>query len=469
MFSTTIHPLKWYRDKKVTVVGLGAFGGGAGVTRFLHSLGAQLTVTDLKTAEELAEQVAALDEPDIRWVLGEHREEDLLGADLIVLNPAVPRDIPLVGKCLDAGVPLETEMNLFFKYCRGKICAVTGSNGKTTTASLVAAMARQRWPQLLLGGNIGRSLLPEVKNILEDDWVVLELSSFQLADLSCLERRPEISLITNLSENHLDWHKTYENYLAAKREILAPAPPAGLAVLNLFDSTLADWAKKTPREIAAIAAGIEDERGIAVDHESGRVRGLTDGEEKLLFCREDLQIRGDFNLLNAATAAAAAIGMGINPAEILAAVRSFTGVEHRLQSLGTHEGVEYFNDSIATTQESTIAALESLGPDVILICGGSSKGCGFSDLAEVAAGKARHVVLIGETASEIEAALRELKENCPATTHAPDLETAVEEATRVAKPGDRVLLSPACPSYDQFRNFEERGRTFCELISRRFD
>jgi UDP-N-acetylmuramoylalanine--D-glutamate ligase len=131
--------------------------------------------------------------------------------------------------------------------------------------------------------------------------------------------------------------------------------------------------------------------------------------------------------------------------------------------------VEYFNDSIATTQESTIAALESLGPDVILICGGSSKGCGFSDLAEVAAGKARHVVLIGETASEIEAALLELKEDCPATTHAPDLEAAVEEATRLARPGDRVLLSPACPSYDQFRNFEERGRTFCELISRRFN
>ena len=469
MFSETIHPLQWYRDKKVTVVGLGAFGGGAGVTRFLHSLGARLTVTDLKTAAELEEQVAALDALDIRWVLGEHREEDLLEADLIVLNPAVPRDIPLVRMCLDAGVPLETEMNLFFKYCRGKICAITGSNGKTTTASLVAAMARQHWPQLLLGGNIGHSLLPEVESIREDEWVVLELSSFQLADLACLERRPEISLITNLSENHLDWHKTYENYLAAKREILAPAPAAGLAVLNLFDPTLADWARETPRKIASITSDIEDELGIAVDHESGRVSGLVDGEQKLLFCREDLQIRGDFNLLNAATAAAAAIGMGINPVELLAAVRSFTGVEHRLQSLGTHEGVEYFNDSIATTQESTIVALESLGPNVILICGGSSKGCGFSRLAEVAADKARHVILTGETATEIETALLELKENGPALTHAPDLAAALEEAIRLAKPGDRVLLSPACPSYDQFRNFEERGRTFCELISRRFN
>ena len=468
MFSKTIHPLKWYRDKKATVVGLGAFGGGAGVTRFLHSLGARLTVTDLKTAGELEEQVASLDGLGIDWVLGEHREEDLLEADLVVFNPALPRDIPLVQKCLDAGVALETEMNLFFKYCRGNICGITGSNGKTTTASLVAAMARQRWPQLLLGGNIGHSLLPEVESIGEDEWVVLELSSFQLADLACLQRRPEISLITNLSENHLDWHKTYGNYLAAKREILAPAPAPGLAVLNLFDSTLAQWAEETPREIAGIAGSVEDELGIAVDHESGRVSTLSEGGEKLLFCREDLQIRGDFNLLNAATAAAAAGGMGINPAEILAAVRSFTGVEHRLQSLGSYEGVEYFNDSIATTQESTIVALESLGPNVILICGGSSKGCGFSDLAEVAAGKARHLVLIGETAGEIEAALLGLKESGPTISHASDLAAAVEEAIGLARAGDRVLLSPACPSYDQFRNFEERGRTFCELISRRF-
>lgn len=468
MFSKTIHPLQWYRDKKVTVVGLGTFGGGEGATRFLHSLEARLTVTDLKSADELQEQIASLDGLDIRWVLGEHREEDLLEADLVVLNPAVARDIPLLRQCLDTGVALETEMNLFFKHCRGKICGITGSNGKTTTASLVAAMARQRWPQLLLGGNIGRSLLPRVENITREDWVVLELSSFQLSDLSSLQRRPEISVITNLSENHLDWHKTYEHYLEAKREILRPGPPPDLAVLNLFDSTLVEWAKQSPREKAVVSPVAVDGGGIVVDLESGSVTSHLDGVEIPLFCGEDLQLRGGFNLINAATAAAAAAGMGIRPAEILTAIRSFAGVEHRLQSLGKFEEVEYFNDSKATTQESTIAALEDLGPNVILICGGSSKGCGFGELAEVAARKTRHVVLIGETASEIETALRTLGERSPATTHAADLEAAVEEAARLAKPGDCVLLSPACPSYDQFRNFEERGRTFCELIHRRF-
>ena len=206
MFSKTIQPRLWYRDKKVTVVGLGSFGGGAGVTRFLDSQGARVTVTDLKTGKELEKELAGLADLDIKWVLGEHRDEDLLEADLVVLNPAIPRCIPLVERCVGAGVPLETEMNLFFKYCRGKICAITGSNGKTTTTSLAGAMARQRWPELLIGGNIGRSLLPQVDQIAEEDWVLLELSSFQLDDLASIDRRPNISVITNLSENHIDWH-----------------------------------------------------------------------------------------------------------------------------------------------------------------------------------------------------------------------------------------------------------------------
>ena len=469
MFSNTIQPRLWFRDKKVTVVGLGSFGGGAGVTRFLDSQGARVTVTDLKTDKELENELAGLADLDIDWVLGEHRDEDLLEADLVVLNPAIPRCIPLVERCVGAGVLLETEMNLFFKYCRGKICAITGSNGKTTTTSLAGAMARQRWPGLLIGGNIGRSLLPQVDEISEEDWILLELSSFQLDDLASIDRRPNISVITNLSENHIDWHGSYDNYLAAKRQILRTGPAPDIAVLNLFDPLLRKWAGESSRELRAVSAPAGGTAGVIADMDAGDVRSISGGRETRLFSREDLQLRGDFNLINAATAAAAAAAMGVEPPEILDAVRSFKGVEHRLQLVGTFREVEYFNDSIATTQESTIVALESLGPDVILICGGSSKGCGFSRLAEVAADKARHMILTGETATEIETALLELKENGPALTHAPDLAAALEEAIRLAKPGDRVLLSPACPSYDQFRNFEERGRTFCELISRRFN
>ena len=468
MFRKIIQPPDWYRNKKVTVVGLGAFGGGAGVTRFLHSLGARLTVTDIKPAAELAKETAALADREIRWVLGEHRDEDLLEADLVVLNPAIPRDAPLVERCRKAGVPLETEMNLFFKHCRGKICAITGSNGKTTTTSLVAEMARRRWPEILIGGNIGRSLLPKVKEIAEEDWVIIELSSFQLADLASLDQRPAISVITNLSENHLDWHGSYDSYLEAKREILLPGPSPDLAVLNLFDPVLQEWAAETSRRLVTVSPPGGESDGVTVDLESGSISASGPGGKVPLFTREELQLRGDFNLLNAATAAAASAAMGIEPAEILEAVRSFKGVKHRLELVGTFEEVEYFNDSIATTQESTIAALENLGPDVILICGGQSKNCGFDGLAEAAVRKSRHVVLMGETAAEIEAAIETRRAENPGISRAVDLDDAVKKAVRLARPDDRVLLSPACPSYDQFRNFKERGLEFCRLIRERF-
>ena len=468
MFRKIIQPPDWYRNKKVTVVGLGAFGGGAGVTRFLYSLGARLTVTDIKPAAELAKETAALADREIRWVLGEHRDEDLLEADLVVLNPAIPRGAPLVERCRKAGVPLETEMNLFFKHCRGKICAITGSNGKTTTTSLVAEMARRRWPEILIGGNIGRSLLPKVKEIAEEEWVIIELSSFQLADLASLDQRPAISVITNLSENHLDWHGSYDSYLEAKREILLPGPSPDLAVLNLFDPVLQEWAAETSRRLVTVSPPGGESDGVTVDLESGSISASGPGGKVPLFTREELQLRGDFNLLNAATAAAASAAMGIEPAEILEAVRSFKGVKHRLELVGTFEEVEYFNDSIATTQESTIAALEDLGPDVILICGGKSKGCGFDALAETAIRKSRHVVLLGETAAEIETAIEARRTGNPGMSRAADLSAAVERAAQLARPGDCVLLSPACPSYDQFRNFEERGEKFRHLIRERF-
>ena len=467
MFSNTIQPRLWFRDKKVTVVGLGSFGGGAGVTHFLDSQGAHVTVTDLKTDKELENELAGLADLDINWVLGEHRDEDLLEADLVVLNPAIPRCSPLVERCVGAGVPLETEMNLFFKYCRGKICAITGSNGKTTTTSLAGAMARQRWPGLLIGGNIGRSLLPQVDEISEEDWVLLELSSFQLDDLASIDRRPNISVITNLSENHIDWHGSYDNYLAAKRQILRTGPAPDIAVLNLFDPLLRKWAGESSRELRAVSAPAGGTAGVIADMDAGDVRSISGGRETSLFSREDLQLRGDFNLINAATAAATAAAMGVEPPEILEAVRSFKGVKHRLQLVGTFREVEYFNDSIATTQESTVAALQTLGPAVILICGGKSKGCGFDQLAATASKEARHVVLIGETAGEIETAIRAAGAGTPELTHAADLRTAVEAAARSARPGDRILLSPACPSYDQFKNFKERGNEFCRLIKER--
>ena len=464
-FSPDPRPLGWYRGRKVTVMGLGLFGGGRGAVDFLVRRGAEVTVTDLRPLEKLAPAVERSATLPVRWVLGEHREEDFAGADLVIVNPAVPRTAPLLARCRELGVPLETEMNLFFKHARGRLCAVTGSNGKTTTTSLIGAMARRRWPGTRVGGNLGLSLLPDAETIGAEEWVVLELSSFQLEDLAPLERRPEVSLITNLSPNHLDRHGSYEEYLRAKREIIARGPSPNVAVLCGEDAVLRSWAMECPRRAVRFARTgdvIPRAEGVWIDETRGLVTAGANGARRLLFESRDLRLRGRFNLLNAAGAAAAALAMGVEPREIRDAVREFRPVEHRLELFLERRGVEHYDDSIATTPESTIGALEALGPDVLLICGGSAKGCDFRRLGAAIASGTKAVFLIGATAGAIEDAIRCARR--PAEIHrSGTLAAAVAAARATARPGDRILLSPACPSYDQFVNFEERGRRFKEL------
>jgi UDP-N-acetylmuramoylalanine--D-glutamate ligase len=446
-------------------MGLGLFGGGKGLTEFLCGLGADVTVTDRRPAEALEPVISGLRHLPIRWVLGEHREQDFLGADLVLPNPAVPRDAEILGLCAARGVPLDTEMNLFFKYCRGKICAVTGSNGKTTTTSLTALMAAKRWPGTRAGGNLGKSLLPEVESIGPGEWVVLELSSFQLEDLAALERRPEVSVFTNLSPNHLDRHGTYASYIGAKEEILRPAGAPNAAVLNGEDPLVRGLASPRRRTIyfGRTARVRPRAAGVWIDEDAGDVFFCRGDMRTDLFHARDLKLPGRFNLLNAAAAAGAAGAMGIEPAEIAAAVREFRAVEHRLEPVLERDGVSYVNDSIATTPESTIAALEALGPNAVLICGGSSKGCSFHALGLALARRARAVVLLGQTAEAIRASIPR-RRGTPEVAGAADLADAVAKASALARPGDRVILSPACPSYDMFLNFVERGRRFKEIV-----
>lgn len=458
--------MSWFQGRKVTVMGLGLFGGGRGVTEFLSSHGADVTVTDLRSPAELEPALRELGDLPVRWVLGEHREEDFLGADLVIPNPAVPRDAPLLHACRQHAVPMDTEMNLFFKYCPGKICAVTGSNGKSTTTHLLGAMASRRWPRVRVGGNIGRSLLPQVEEIGDGEWVVLEISSFQLEDLRALDRRPEISVVTNLSPNHLDRHRTYTAYVRAKRTILDPGPAPGVAVINGDEPMTRHWATDCRRRVVYFGRGssvlpaapgvwLDEAQDAVVDH-----RGKT---PHLVFHGQDLRLLGRFNLLNATAAAAAALEMGIPGSTIRHSVRKVRGLEHRLEFVGRLHDVDYINDSISTTAESTIAALAALGGNTVLVCGGASKGTGFQTLAAAIAHHAVSVIVFGATAREIAKAV--LASRRPPPVHrAASLDEAVDIAQRIARPGSRVLFSPTCPSYDQFLNFAERGRRFKELV-----
>lgn len=483
-FESAVRPLDSFQGLRVTVMGLGLFGGGKGAVQFLVRRGSQVTVTDLRSEEALRPTIRDLQDLPVRWVLGEHREEDFLGADLVIASPAVPRSAPLLRACREKGVPLDTEMNLFFKYCPGRIAAVTGSNGKSTTASLLADMARKRWPGLRAGGNLGRSLLPEVDAICPEEWVVLEISSFQLEDLASIGRRPDLALVTNVSPNHLDRHGTYEAYLAAKRTILERGPEGAAAILNAEDPVVRSWPSPGRRRIyfgrtASVRPGAE---GVWVDLERGETvfsgvgrrerqaagpsgRPLRGPGETVLFRTSDVPLAGVFNLLNAAAASAAALAMGVDVPEIAEAIREFRPLEHRLERVLESRGVTYYNDSIATTPESTIAALGALGPRLVLIAGGSGKGCSYRELGRAISRRARAVVLLGRTAEEIRRSIPE-RAGGPTIAVADGLEDAVRTASRLAVRGDAVILSPASASFDMFLNFAERGERFKEIVRR---
>ncbi len=470
LFQPEVEPLESFRGRKVTVMGLGLFGGGRGAAEFLCQQGAEVIVTDLRTEDILAPVIDTLRHLPIEWVLGQHREEDFLGADLVVPSPAVPRDAPLLARCRQRGIALDTEMNLFFKYCRGKICSVTGTNGKTTTTSLIGDIVRAHSPGTRVGGNIGKSLLPEVTSIGPDQWVILELSSFQLEDLVGLERRPQVSVVTNLSPNHLDRHGTYADYVDAKRTIIEPGGEPNVAVLNAEDARVRTWQAPTRRTLFFGRTGrvLPRAPGVWVNLDTSDVVVVQREQQTpvRLFRTDDLALPGRFNLLNAAAAAAASVAMGVPAATIRAAIRSFRTVEHRLERFHVADGVEYFNDSIATNPESTIAALEALGPRIVLVCGGAPGGRrSYRALGQAIARRTRCVILIGETAADIAAAIPSRRDG-PLIHVAGGFEEAVVSTRRFAQTGDQVVLSPGCSSYDMFVNFEERGRSFKRLVRR---
>lgn len=400
------------RGRRVTVMGLGAFGGGEGLVRYLVAEGAIVTVTDRGPGEPLPGVPAT-------FHFNGHRPEHF--GDLVFVNPAVPDESSWL-----AGRELETEINLFVKRCPARrIVGVTGSAGKTTTTHLIAACLRAVGERVWMGGNVGGSLLLSLSAMRPDDVVVLELSSFQLERMRPLERSPHVAVVTNLTPNHLDRHRTMEAYRRAKETITDFQRPGDVAVVN--------------------EPGFAT-RGRRVGFEPVEIPG------RLLL--------GRHNLLNMA-AAAAAVEALVGPRDLRETLAAFPPVEHRLEWIGRRRAVDYFNDSKATTPDSTIRSMEAFDGPIVLIAGGSDKGVGFDALGDAIAARARAVVLLGQTAPAIEAAVRA---RAP-VIRAADMRAAVRAAAAAAEPCDRVLLSPACASYDMFRNFVERGRAFKEAVA----
>lgn len=444
-------------------MGLGRFGGGVGAARFLAERGAVVTVTDLLPEAELAESLAELDGCRIECRhLGGHREEDFVAADIVVVNPAVPRNNPFLKLAEHAGAILTSEMNLFWQHHRGKIAGVTGSNGKSTTTALLHSILQAAGLHCRLGGNIGRSLLAKVDEISPDDWTILELSSFQLDDLNRLPASPDVAVVTNFAPNHLDWHGSLAEYRKAKQSILRWQTPGCTAILNADDRDVASWPVYGNR----LLFGCEDRGTLGLFlTANGEALYRTAQGETYLPLTDWLRLPGRHNVQNALAAACTALAIGAWPEAVREGLENYKPLRHRLEFVAEVAGRKFYNDSLATTPESTIVALEAFPEPIVLLAGGYDKQVDLTAMADAIAQKAKAVALMGKT-SDLLAELIDDKLDgrslpCRECRTFPE---AFQWAVENSAPGDVVLLSPGCASYDWFRNFAHRGDQFVELV-----
>ncbi|MBW7904743.1 MAG: UDP-N-acetylmuramoyl-L-alanine--D-glutamate ligase [Phycisphaerae bacterium] len=448
-----------WRGKRVTVMGLGRFGGGVGVTRWLARQGARVLVTDQAPAEALRSSLAAIGGLDVALRLGEHDERDFRDTDAVVVNPAIPDRSPFVQAALAAGVPITTEINLFVERCPARCVGVTGSVGKSTvTAMIGAALEALPGGRTWVGGNLGDSLLPSLESIRASDVVVLELSSFQLHRTPLVRWSPHIAVITNVTPNHLDWHGTFAAYVADKLNIVRfQEPGRDWAVVHdspdlrrRFDELFGDNAGLYRYRLDGETPVAAAQTTSAVEHDDVRLRweGLA------------LAVPGRHNRENAAAALAVAHLLGVEREAALAALARFEGLPHRLKRVGERGGVTYVDDSKSTTPEAALTAIDAIGGPLLLILGGYDKGSDLTALARRAAQRARLSACIGKTGPALADAIAAAG---GAAQRCETLGDAVAACRVAARPGDTVLLSPGCASWDMFEDYRARGTQFARL------
>ena len=458
-------PASW-RDVRVAVIGLGV--ENLPLVRYLVAHGARVLAADRKTPEQLGPAAEELRRLGVRLLLGEGYLDALGEAEVAFVTPGIPKHLPAIEAARRAGVIVTGQTDLFMRLCPAPIVGITGSSGKTTTTTLVGRMLQGTGRPVFVGGNIGEPLIQRLGEIGPEAWVVLELSSFQLETTGV---SPHVAVVTNVTPNHLDVHPSMEAYVAAKTRIVAFQGPSDFAVLNAEDPITVEMARRTAAQVHWFGrhprrpgAWLEGDRLVAA---VGGPDAAGAGPAQELLRRGEIRLRGEHNVDNVLAAATAALCCGAPVEAIREVARTFQGVPHRLEEVARVDGVLYVNDSIATTPARAIAGLQAFQEPVVLIAGGYDKHLPFDEFARVAARRCRHIVLLGQTADAIAAALRQAEQEGgggASWERVASLEQAVEAARRAARPGDVVLLSPACASYDMFRNFEERGARFRELV-----
>jgi len=447
------------RHKTVAVIGIGV--SNTPLLELLLAEGIRVTACDKRSREQMGEQAEHLEQLGCELHLGADYLKDL-DADVIFRTPGLRPDVPEIAACVDRGAVLTSEMEVFFEVCPCTIIAVTGSDGKTTTTTIIAELLKAAGKRVWVGGNIGHPLLCEADGILATDYAVLELSSFQLMTM---KHSPHIAVVTNLAPNHLDVHRDMAEYVAAKENIFRHQSGEDVAVFNADNDITAEQSRRAPGRARLFSRQGEVADGVFLRGEDIVCR--SGGHERVVMTTGDIKIPGVHNVENYMAAIAAVDGLV--PDEVIRDfAREFGGVEHRIELVRTYRGVRYYNDSIASSPSRTIAGLRSFHEKVILIAGGYDKHIPFDVLGPEIVERVKLLVLCGATADKIRAAVENAPGYEPGKPEIRDVTpftAAVEAARDRAQPGDVVTLSPACAAFDQFKNFAERGKFFKSIVN----
>ena len=453
-----------YQDQKIVILGLAR--QGKALARFFARAGAKVIVSDLKSADELMDEMMELAELSLDYELEKHPSHMLENASLVLLSGGVPADIPIVAKAKKMGIRVSNDSQLFLELSQAPVIGITGSAGKSTTTALVAKMAEEEFAEsdrkVWAGGNLGRPLLEDVHAIRDQDWAIIELSSFQL---ELMELSPNLAAILNITPNHLDRHKSMQAYSAAKRRILLYQKTDDIAILNRDDPEV--WELRDEVHGALFSFGMNEasaEQGTFIRDREIWLR--KQGMDRRIGSVDDVALRGVHNLANVIAASAIAAAADIGPESIASGIRNFKGINHRLEFISTVDGVDWFNDSIATSPERAIAAIDAFEKPLVLLAGGRDKDLPWDGFAMRVIERVKHLVLFGEAGGLIERAVRaHLPESSALSIQLVEkFSEAVIAASKNASPGDVVLLAPGGTSFDEFRDFAERGDLFRQMV-----
>src|SRR5579862_3292741 len=439
--------------KRVLVVGLGKSGVASAL--FMKAHGAKVSVSDTKSGDELRNEIPVLLDHGIAVETGGHGERTFRGQDLIVVSPGVPVDAPPLQQARSLGESVIGEIELAAQFLPGPIVAITGSNGKTTTTTLTGEIMAAAGFPTLVGGNIGTPAISLADRAKPDTVIVLEISSFQLETVQTF--RPRVAVVLNVTPDHLDRHRTFEIYADAKARIFENQQPSDFAVLNADDPTCVAMGERTRSQVFWFSRQKEVEQGAWV--RGGKIVFRDASGQREILEVSEIPLKGSHNLENVLAAVCAGALRGCAAEKIRQAVHDFKAVEHRLEFVATIGGVDYYNDSKATNVDATIKALESFPSNIHLILGGKDKGSDYTVLNDLLRQRVKRVYTIGAAAAKIESQIKGAE-----VVHAETLENAVRKANSVAKAGDVVLLAPACASFDQFKNYEHRGKVFKDIV-----